>query len=93
METFFRDTRNNKLRKTNADGKSHKHGEDYFYMLKHYESLMKAKASVAQNLETLKNKEKESELTVDEFYTLVDWTKKAEKIEETESALIGQLCI
>lgn len=74
-----------------ADGKSRKHGQDLFYLAKHYESLMKSKASVAQNLETLKNKEKQEELTIDEFYTLVDWTKKAEKIDQTESLLTNQL--
>lgn len=91
MENFSKDTRNNKLRKTNPDGKSHKHGEDYFYMLKHYESLMKSKASVAQNVQNLESKEREGDITIDEFYTLVDWHKKAERIQETENTLINAL--
>lgn len=91
MELNFKDTRNNKMRKTNPDGKSHKYGEDYEYMLKNYLSIQKAKEAVEKNIQSLKAKQETEELTVDEFYTGIEWNKKAENIIERERILVERL--
>lgn len=91
MDEVAKDTRNNRLRRTNADSKCHRHGRDQFYLEKHLNAVQKSKASVAENIDKLKKKEQGENLTIDEIYKLVEWSKKADNIQKTEAELTNHL--